>query len=414
MPDEFSESAGDKPEPSKSTSNEPTTTTTPAPEVVTHADQGNHTFVQNFINEKTYVRVRNKLINMLPDHWTRKIADALEFHAARYPPSRVAEYCAVNGQTFPKVFDIGYYVCENALTDDQLARLRRLTDELSNEELDGMYASFLEGDLVGAAKQGPAALDVEVPDRVWELAGEVSAKLTKEDYQEFMKFLSDPQVVDGLTDFMDTVGKIDPEDMKQLKGAMKKINPENVAEIDGLLSDLGVTMFEFMSNPGLLVKFFRDPVLSKTLTRIRGLLPVFESADLNAMIKMQKLFMANPKAGYVMRAALAIPLTTTGKLTSVDIGPEDFEAMQSLRGIMEDERIMGAMEVSWDKTRGNGSINLRRRQWQKVLGIAYSGMGSTMGMESTIGMGSTMGRGSTMGMGSTMELGSTMGMGLNV
>jgi hypothetical protein len=197
--------------------------------------------------------------------------------------------------------------------------------------MDEMYAKFVEGDIIGAASLAPKALDIDIPDRVWVLARQVTSKLNKDDFKALFKFGSNPKVIDGLPDFLETVGKIEPDDLAQLKGAMKKINPQNVAEIDLLLSDLGVSMFEFISNPTLLVKFFRDPTLAVTLTKIRGLLPIFESSDLNAMIKMQKVFASSPKAGFVLKAALGLPLTLTGKLTSVEIGPDDFEMMKALQ-----------------------------------------------------------------------------------
>ena len=178
--------------------------------------------------------------------------------ASNYPPSKVAEYCSLNGNATESVFDLGYGLCANALSPAQLGKLRALTDEFSNDELDGMYNSFIEGDLIGAARQAPKALDIEVPDRIWELAGQVTSKLTKSDLKTLLEFGKDPQVIQNMPAFMKAVGKIQPDDMTTLKAAMGKVNPKNVAEIDGLLSDLGVTMFEFISNPSLLIKFFRE------------------------------------------------------------------------------------------------------------------------------------------------------------
>ena len=90
--------------------------------------------------------------------------------ASNYPPSKVADYCTLNGNDTETIFDLGYGLCANALSPAQLGKLRALTDKFSNDELDGMYNSFIEGDLIGAAKQAPKALDIEVPDRIWELA----------------------------------------------------------------------------------------------------------------------------------------------------------------------------------------------------------------------------------------------------
>ena len=237
--------------------------------------------------------------------------------ASNYPPSKVAEYCTLNNNATRTVFDLGYGLCAKALSPQHMAKLRALTDDFDNAELDGMYNSFIEGDLIGAARQAPKAMDIEVPDRIWELAEQVTSKLTKQDFKTLLEFGKDPKVIANMPAFLKAVGKIEPEDMKTLKGAMAKVNPKNVKEIDGLLSDLGVTMFEFISNPSLLIKFFRDPKLSQTLARIRTLLPVFESSDLNVMLKVQKKFQEEPGATAVMKKALGLPLPLTSKLTAV-------------------------------------------------------------------------------------------------
>ena len=73
---------------------------------------------------------------------------------------------------------------------------------------------------------------------------------------------------------------------------------------------------------------------------------MFESSDLNVMLKVQKTFSQEPGATAVMKKALGLPLPLTSKLTSVQFEPEDIEKMRSLMSIMKDPRIVGAMEVA--------------------------------------------------------------------
>ena len=273
--------------------------------------------------------------------------------AKNYPPSKVADYCSINGEKTESIFDLGYGLCDKALNPEQKKKLHALTDEFSPEELDGMYNSFLSYidsgdsiDLILAAKQAPKALNIDVPDRVWELGQEVMSKLTKSDLKVLLEFAKDPAILQNMPAFMKAVGKVTPEDMQTLKAAMGKVNPEHVAEIDLLLSDLGVTMFEFISNPSLLIKFFRDPKLSQTLAKIRTLLPVFESSDLNVMLKVQKTFQSEPGATVVMKKALGLPLPLTSKLTAVEFQPEDIAMMRSLMGKLKDPRFAGVMQVA--------------------------------------------------------------------
>ena len=70
--------------------------------------------------------------------------------------------------------------------------------------------------------------------------------------------------------------------------------------------------------------------MSQTLARIRKLLPVFESSDLNVMLKVQKTFGAEPGATVVMKKALGLPLPLTSKLTSVQ-GHNSTEYLFGLR-----------------------------------------------------------------------------------
>jgi hypothetical protein len=72
----------------------------------------------------------HRLVKVLPDHWVEKIADIVEFQASKYPPSKVVEYCKVNEKEYETVFDIGYYVCEDAFNEEQV-RFRFTSFELT-------------------------------------------------------------------------------------------------------------------------------------------------------------------------------------------------------------------------------------------------------------------------------------------
>jgi hypothetical protein len=319
------------------------TSTMPTPAQLARA---NRTLVAGLINEQTYILVREKAISLVPQHWVDKIEEVVSFQLKNYNPAQVADFCTFNGKKFESTIDIGYYVCEDALEAEQVAALRRITDEISSEEEAVIMGAFIKGDYIGAAMAAPAAIGLDIPPRVFEIVNQVMSKLTADDYKELGKLIGDPLVADGLPDFLEAVGQIEPADIELLKGAMGKVVPENIPKIDKLLGKLGVTLFGFISNPSLLIKFFRDPELAVALTEMRKLLPIFTSSDLNAMIKMQKLFQSSPKAGYVMQAAFKLPLTLTGKITSIEIGPGDFEMMMSLKGLMDDERIQAVLAVA--------------------------------------------------------------------
>ena len=138
-----------------------------------------------------------------------------------------------------------------------------------------------------------------------------------------------PKVIDNTQAFLKAVGKIEPADMAKLKGIMAKINSKNVTEIDRLLSELGVnSLFELTFNFPLIIKLKRDPDLSPTLERLKELLPVFEVNELNAMLKVQKIFTEESKgASEMLIKVLRLPLPLISKLTADKSEPEDIEKM---------------------------------------------------------------------------------------
>jgi len=72
----------------------------------------------------------------------------------------------------------------------------------------------------------------------------------------------------------------------------------------------------------------RDPDLSQTLKRLKELLPVFEVNELNAMLKVQKIFKDEPEgASEMLKKVLSLPLPLISKLTAGKSEPEDIEKM---------------------------------------------------------------------------------------
>jgi hypothetical protein len=56
----------------------------------------------------------------------------------------------------------------------QVKKIRALTDKVSNSELDSIYEKLLSEDTQGAIRLLPAAMDVDIPDRFWEMNQKVT------------------------------------------------------------------------------------------------------------------------------------------------------------------------------------------------------------------------------------------------
>lgn len=109
-------------------------------------------------------------ISDLPSAWTSKLLSQLKL--GEYPPSKVAKHCSLNGEKFGSVIDIGYFLCHKAIDMEQELKLRALTEEMDDEEMDRIYKFLKAGKFLNATMLVPAALDIEVPARVWEIAAQ--------------------------------------------------------------------------------------------------------------------------------------------------------------------------------------------------------------------------------------------------
>jgi len=285
-------------------------------------------------------------ISDLSPEWTRRFLSQLKVGA--YPPSKVARHCSINDETFASVLDMGYYICHNAIDIDQEMKLRALTESVDDEEMDRIYALLKAGKYLNATMLVPAALGIEVPDRVWEVAAQVGARLSADDFGYLPRFISDPKFVAGLGPFVSAVGKIESDDLLSLKNTVKKFNPENMALIDDLVSQLNVSLFEMIVNPAKMMELYRDPELTETVQRVRELMPVLNEDDLNAMLKVKKVFEETRGSGHVMKVLLKLPLDFIQKFTDIQLSTEDVETMRSLQGILDDPRINGAVSVVRD------------------------------------------------------------------
>jgi len=279
----------------------------------------------------------------LPPEWTEKFLSHLK--VGSYSPSKVARHCSLNGENFTSVADMGYYVCHNAINIEQEVKLRALTGSFEDDDMDRIYELLMEGKYLKAVMLVQKTLDIEVPDRVWEVMKQVGSRLEGSDIKHIPKFIGDPKVIQNIPAFMNAVGKIESEDALILKNTIKKFDPESMAQIDKLTVKLNTSLFEMIVNPSKMIELFRNPELTETVEKVRELMPVLDETDLNAMIKVQNIMKDTKGAGYVMKILLTLPINFVQKFTDVQVSASDVSAIGSLRGILDDPRIKGAVSV---------------------------------------------------------------------
>ncbi len=69
-----------------------------------------------------------------------------------------------------------------------------------------------------------------------------------------------------------------------------KINPKNVPEIERLLGTLNLKLANFISDPSIFIQFFGDPAKGAILLEVQKLLPLFDPADINAILTIKIQF----------------------------------------------------------------------------------------------------------------------------
>merc|ERR1712117_290090 len=258
----------------------------------------------------------------LPPEWTERFLSHLKVGA--YSPSKVARHCSLNGENFTSVADMGYYVCHNAINIEQEVKLRALTGSFEDDDMDRIYELLMEGKYLKAVMLVQKTLDIEVPERVWEVMKQVGSRLEGSDIKYIPKFIGDPKFIQNIPAFMNAVGKIESEDALILKNTIKKFDPESMAQIDKLTVKLNTSLFEMIVNPSKMIELFRNPELTETVENI----------------------MKDTKgAGYVMKILLTLPINFVQKFTDVQVSASDVSAIGSLRGILDDPRIKGAVSV---------------------------------------------------------------------
>ena len=87
------------------------------------------------------------------------------------------------------------------------------------------------------------------------------------------------QLLNKLQEYLDIAAK-----------TFAKINPKNVPEIERLLGTLKLKLANFISDPSIFIQFFGDPAKGAILLEVQKLLPLFDPADINAILTIKIQF----------------------------------------------------------------------------------------------------------------------------
>ena len=308
-------------------------------------DQEKTSLLESVVNDQLYFRVRTRLINLVPEHWVARILEIASFQLSNYRPSQIAEMCTFNDIHFNSTFEIGTYVCKGALTADQRSTILTTFADVDKEVEDQILESAMNQEIEKLLILVPKAIGLELPPQTMEVVEKFASELTPEDASNFMELLDDPEVAPKVPAMLKAMGKIDPGDLKILGESFATIKKENLPRIDAAFNKLGISMASFLTDPGSLIRFFRDPEMSKILLTIQSLLPTFEPKTINAVLQVKNAFDDTDGAGDVLNKVLGLPLGTLMRAMSVEITPEDRDTLQKLGPILEDPKAKRLFEL---------------------------------------------------------------------
>ena len=279
--------------------------------------------VKELLNDQLYLKVRKKLISLIPEHWEQKIVNMVSFHMSNYKPSQIAHLCELNDQEFDNVVELGTFVCKNALTPQQRNLINEAFSDMTPEQEDRLVTALISNNLDALLEIVPETLGVEVPTEGIKVVKRLTEALTTEELNAIMEIMQDPKVAENLLPMMEAMGKIKQKDLDILGEAFSTVDKENIPKIDALLTRLNVSFTSFLTDPSLFAEFLRDPQLTAVLLEVQGLLPNFEPTVLNSILELKEVFDSTPGAGVVLEKVFELPLGVMLKMMSVRLSPED-------------------------------------------------------------------------------------------
>ena len=170
-----------------------------------------------------------------------------------------------------------------------------------------------------------------------------------EEISSIMNFLGQPAVQNNLGSLMSTLSGIEPETLESAAKTFGKIEPENMPKIDSLLKQLNVTLASFISDPGILFKFFGDPEKAKIMMEVQKLLPLFTPEDLEAVLTIKIKFDEIPQADEIFGQILALPGQVLTKMFQLNLDPQELDILKlAADKLMANEDTLSLIKTTQD------------------------------------------------------------------
>ncbi|TRY78633.1 hypothetical protein TCAL_14430 [Tigriopus californicus] len=323
--------------------------------------------MEAFVNEQLFIKVRNQLISLIPDHWVQRIMGIVQFQLKEYKPRHIARLCKFNEQTFDTTLALGAYICQDALSEENRMGIEEIFHDILEGDEDQILEAMMANDFEKLTQVIPKSIGVEIPANGLLVMNKITQKLSPEELGIIVVFMDDPEVASKIAPMMKALSKVDPVELDRMSKTLGKINPKNIPIIEEKLKPLNLTLADFVTNPSVLVRFIQKPQLASILIEVQGLLPLFMPSDINAVLVVKNSFDSIPGAGKVLGKVLKLPFDLVTKVMSVKFSEDEMVTMQVLGQSFENPKakrlfkVVQALNLLNENTRLEAMNNLTRQ-----------------------------------------------------
>ena len=282
--------------------------------------------LDEFITDNIYVKLREKVFKILPEHWKQRIIDIVTFQVGRHSISSVPDICVVNDQTkLNRLSQMALYICSNTLEGGsldspegqaiqgalvELVPTRLKEDQLIKHAINGHYMVVIQDILANNFNASTLKRVNQVMDTFQSTFNEPGELKT------IMGLLTIPKISANLGNLTNALGSIDPENLNGAANALAKIDPNNMGKLEELLGQLNITLATLIVDPTVFLSFLGDPEKGKILVELQKYLPQFEPREINDFltIKIEIDEKIGPDAGEILGSVLALPMSLLRKV----------------------------------------------------------------------------------------------------
>ena len=286
--------------------------------------------LDEFITDNIYVKLREKVFKILPEHWKQRIIDIVTFQVGRHNISSIPDICVLNEQSkLNRLSEMALYICSNTLENGSLdspegKAIRNALFELvpTRIEEDNLIKHAMNGDFIyiiyDILERNFNSSTVERVRQVMELFQNTFNE--PGELKSILGLLSDPKIIANIGNLTSALGSIDPEHLNGAAGALAKIDAKNMGVIEDLLGQLNITLGSLITDPTIFLSFLGDPAKGKILVELQKYLPQFEPTEINDFLtiklELDKHLGADAKG--ILENVLKLPMSLLRKVSCMN------------------------------------------------------------------------------------------------